>query len=191
MSTFYAFISRMRDIRRWGLMRNTFEENIQGHSHMAAVLAHALALIGNTYFGRAYDPDKVAAAALFHDAPEILTGDLPTPVKYHNPAIREAYRGVESVAQEKLLATLPDGLREAYRPLLFQEELPGEVQALVRAADKLAALIKCVEEGRGGNSEFHSAAKQIHQALEASPLPEVGWFLEYCLPAFERTLDEL
>ena len=187
---FFAYLSRMRYINRWGLMRNTFQENIQEHSHMVAVLAHALAVIRRDVFGGNADPGLAAAAALYHDAPEILTGDLPTPVKYYNPEIRDAYREVETVSARRLLSMLPDALRPAYEPLLLEDPESG-YHAVVKAADKLSAYIKCVEELKAGNSEFRQAAEQTRQALEASPLPEVGYFLEHFMPGFELTLDEL
>ena len=187
---FFALISRMRYIGRWGLMRNTFEENIQEHSHMVAVLAHALAVIRRDVFGGDIDPGQAAVLALYHDAPEILTGDLPTPVKYYNPEIRDAYREVETVSARRLLSMLPDALRPAYEPLLLEDPESG-YHAVVKAADKLSAYIKCVEELKAGNSEFRQAAEQTRQALEASPLPEVGYFLEHFMSGFELTLDEL
>ena len=187
---FFALISRMRYIGRWGLMRNTFEENIQEHSHMVAVLAHALAVIRRDVFGGDIDPGQAAVLALYHDAPDILTGDLPTPVKYYNPEIRDAYREVETVSARRLLSMLPDALRPAYEPLLLEDPESG-YHAVVKAADKLSAYIKCVEELKAGNSEFRQAAEQTRQALEASPLPEVGYFLEHFMPGFELTLDEL
>lgn len=187
---FFALISRMRYIGRWGLMRNTFEENIQEHSHMVAVLAHALAVIRRDVFGGDIDPGQAAVLALYHDAPEILTGDLPTPVKYYNPEIRDAYREVETVSARRLLSMLPNALRPAYEPLLLEDPESG-YHAVVKAADKLSAYIKCVEELKAGNSEFRQAAEQTRQALEASPLPEVGYFLEHFMPGFELTLDEL
>ena len=187
---FFAFISRMRYINRWGLMRNTFQENIQEHSHMVAVLAHALAVIRREVYGGDIDPGLAAAAALYHDAPEILTGDLPTPVKYFNPAIRTAYKAVEEVSADKLLSMLPEALRPAYAPLL-REDCGPEIQALVKAADKLSAYIKCVEELKAGNAEFKQAEAQTRAVLEASPLPEVGYFMERFMPAFGLTLDEL
>lgn len=186
---FFALLSRMRYINRWGLMRNTFEENIQEHSHMVAVLAHALAVIRREVFGGQADPGQAALLALYHDAPEILTGDLPTPVKYYNPEIQAAYKQVEKVSAQKLLSLLPQELRAAYEPLLNEEE--GELQILVKAADKLAAYIKCVEELKAGNGEFQQAARQTREALEASPLPEVHYFMEQFLPGFGLTLDEL
>ena len=187
---FFAYLSRMRYISRWGLMRNTFQENIQEHSHMVAVLAHTLAVIRRDVLGKPADPGLAAAAALYHDAPEILTGDLPTPIKYYSPDIREAYRQVEQVAADKLLAMLPDELRPAFQPLV-REEYDPDTQALVKAADKLSAYIKCVEELKAGNGEFRQAAEQTLEALKGYGLPEVDYFVERFLPAFGLTLDEL
>ena len=186
---FYALISRMRYITRWGLMRNTFSENIQEHSHMVAVLAHALALIDRDILGGSADPNACAAAALFHDASEILTGDLPTPIKYYNPEIRTAYKQVERFSCEKLLRMLPLELRESYAPLLFEDD--PAVTPIVKAADKLSAHIKCIEELKAGNQEFESAARQTEQALRAMELPCLDYFLEHCLESFRLNLDEL
>ena len=186
---FFAYISRMRYITRWSLMRNSYEENIQEHPHMVAVLAHGLAVIRNRCFGGNVDPGQVALAALYHDASEILTGDLPTPIKYYNPAIRDSYKAIESVAQDRLLGMLPEELAGDFSQAL--KESDPEVTALVKAADKLSAYIKCVEEQKAGNNEFRAAAEQIRAALRENPLPEVRYFMEHFLPAFELTLDEL
>ena len=188
-SHFFAYISRMRFIQRWALMRNTATENVQEHSHQAAVLAHALAVIRNERFGGHLDPGAVAAAALYHDASEILTGDMPTPIKYHDPAIRAAYKDVEAVASRKLLDLLPAELQNAYRPILLEED--GEIRQVVKAADKLSAYIKCVEELKAGNNEFRDAAAQTRRALESYDLPEVRYFLETFMDSFSLTLDEL
>ena len=187
---FFAYISRMRYIGRWSLMRNSLPENIQEHSHMVAVIAHALGVIRRDVFGVPCDPNKAAAVALYHDASEILTGDLPTPIKYHSADIRGAYQQVEKLACDKLLATLPDELRPAYEELLTGET-QERLHDLVKAADKLSAYIKCIEERKAGNNEFLSAEKQTRAVLEASKLPEVGYFLEHFIPAFELNLDEL
>ncbi len=187
---FFAYISRMRYIGRWSLMRNALPENIQEHSHMVAVLAHALGVIRRDVFGVPCDPNAAAAVALYHDASEILTGDLPTPIKYHSRRIREAYQKVENLACSKLLATLPGRLRPAYEDLLLGESA-RELHDLVKAADKLSAYLKCVEERKAGNNEFLSAEAQTRKALEESPLPEVGYFMEHFVPAFELNLDEL
>ena len=188
-SHFFAYISRMRFIQRWALMRNTAQENVQEHSHQVAVLAHALAVIRNEKFGGNVDAGKVAVAALYHDAGEILTGDLPTPIKYDNPDIRTAYKQVEAVAERKLVEMLPEELRPVYAPILTLEA--GEVEQLVKAADKLSAYIKCVEELKAGNNEFREAAAQTLRALEAYELPEVQYFLETFMGSFSLTLDEL
>ena len=187
---FFAYISRMRYIGRWSLMRNSLPENIQEHSHMVAVLAHALGVIRRDVFGQPCDPDEAAAVALYHDCSEILTGDLPTPIKYHSREIREAYQQVEELACEKLLATLPEALRPSFAPLLTGEAAARQHE-LVKAADKLSAYLKCVEERKAGNNDFLSAEAQTRAALEQSPLPEVGYFLAHFVPAFELTLDEL
>ena len=188
-SHFFAYISRMRFIQRWALMRNTASENVQEHSHQVAVLAHALALIRNEKFGGRVDPGLVAAAALYHDASEILTGDMPTPIKYDNPAIRTAYKDVETVAAGKLLGMLPQELQAAYAPVLT--EVDPEVERLVKAADKLSAHIKCLEELKAGNTEFREAAAQTRRALEGFAMPEVKYFMDTFLPSFSLTLDEL
>ena len=187
---FFAYVSRMRYIGRWSLMRNSMPENIQEHSHMVAVIAHALGLIRRDVFGVPCDPNECAAVALYHDSSEILTGDLPTPIKYHSRSIQDAYKQVEKLACEKLLATLPEELRPSFAPLLVGEA-QERLHDIVKAADKLSAYIKCIEERRAGNDEFLSAEKQTRRVLEESPLPEVQYFLEHFIPAFELTLDEL
>ena len=188
---FFAFISRMRFIARWGLMRNSYQENIQEHSHMVAVLAHGLALIQRDILHdpSAPDPDRCAAAALFHDASEILTGDLPPPIKYYNPEIRNAYKQVEAISCRKLLALLPEELRLSYEPLLMESD--PDAALLVKAADKLSAHIKCLEELKAGNAEFEAAAKQTRLALEQMQLPCLDYFMEHFLDSFRLTLDEL
>ena len=186
---FFALLSRMRYIQRWGLMRNTFQENIQEHSHMVAVLAHGLAMIDRELCGGDADPDRCAAAALFHDAPEILTGDLPTPIKYANDDIRTAYRQVEEVSARKLLSMLPPEVQAGYEPLLLETDT--DVRQIVKAADKLSAYIKCVEELKAGNQEFATAASQTREALEQMNLPCLRYFMEHCLPSFAQTLDQL
>lgn len=187
---FFAYISRMRYIGRWSLMRNSLPENIQEHSHMVAVIAHALGIIRRDILGIPCDPEEYAVVALYHDSSEILTGDLPTPIKYHSAEIMGAYKQVEELACNKLLDTLPEEMRNAFQPLLT-----GETQErchdLVKAADKLSAYIKCIEERKAGNDEFLSAEKQTRRALEESELPEVRYFMENFIPAFEKTLDEL
>ena len=186
---FFPMIARMRYINRWGLMRNTQPENIQEHSHQVAVLAHALAVIDQRYFGGRVDPGAAAVAALYHDASEILTGDMPTPIKYDNPDIQSAYQAVESVAGRKLLSMLPEDLRADYEPVLTIPD--PEVRALVKAADKLSAYLKCVEELKAGNSEFRKAKEQTWAALCENQTPALGYFMEHFLDGFELTLDEL
>ena len=188
-SHFFAYVARMRCITRWALMHNTFSENIQEHSHMVAVLAHALAVIRNRVYGGKIDAGRVAVAALYHDATEILTGDLPTPIKYYDPEIRDAYKRVESVACDRLLAMLPPELEGDYEPVLRCAD--EEVLSLVKAADKLSAYIKCVEELKAGNAEFRRAAEQTRAALDAMRLPELDYFMEHCMESFSMTLDEL
>ena len=178
-SHFFAYIARMRYITRWALMRNTFSENVQEHSHMVAVLAHALAVIRNRVYGGQIDAGQVAAA----------TGDMPTPIKYYAPEIRDAYKKVEAVACGRLLAMLPDELRPDYDDVLDCAD--GEVLELVKAADKLSAYIKCVEELKAGNAEFRRAAEQTRTALDAMHLPELDYFMEHCAESFSMTLDEL
>ena len=188
-SNFFALISRMRYIERWSLMRNSIHENIQEHSHMVAVIAHALGVIRRDVYGIPCDPNACAAVALYHDASEILTGDLPTPIKYYNPDIRDAYKQVEAIACRKLAGMLPEKLRYLYADLLTPAD--PEVEELVKAADKLSAHIKCLEEEKAGNHEFCAAARQTRQALADMHLPEVDLFLEEFLPSFRLTLDEL
>ena len=188
-SHFFAYIARMRFIQRWALMRNTASENVQEHSHQVAVLAHALAVIRNEKFGGRVDAGQVAVAALYHDASEILTGDMPTPIKYDNPAIRKAYKDVEAVAEGKLVDFLPEELRGVYRPILTAAD--EDTEQLVKAADKLSAHIKCLEELKAGNNEFREAAAQTRRALEEYDLPEVKYFMDTFLESFALTLDEL
>jgi len=187
---FYALMGRMRYITRWGLMRNTFSENISEHSHQVAVLAHALALIRRDILHLPTpNPDRCAVAALYHDASEILTGDLPTPIKYYNPRIKDAYKQVERVAGNRLLDMLPPALRESYAHLVLEDE--EEVLPFVKAADKLSAHIKCLEEQKAGNTEFDTAAKQTWDAMKAMNRPELDWFLDNCLGAYTLNLDQL
>ncbi len=187
---FYALLGRMRYITRWGLMRNSFSENIQEHSHQVAVLAHALALIRRDILGLpGPDPDRCAVAALYHDASEILTGDLPTPIKYDNPDIKAAYKQLERVAGNKLLDMLPPALRSSYEHLVLEDD--PEATPIVKAADKLSAHIKCIEEQKTGNTEFDSAASQTWKAMKEMALPELDWFLDNCLAAFSCNLDQL
>ena len=187
---FYALMGRMRYITRWGLMRNTFSENISEHSHQVAVFAHALALIRRDILKLdAPDPDRCAVAALYHDASEILTGDLPTPIKYYNPDIKEAYKQVERIAGNRLLDMLPPELRASYEHYVLEDD--EELLPFIKAADKLSAHIKCLEEQKAGNTEFDTAAKQTWEAMKAMARPELDWFLDNCLGAFALNLDQL
>ena len=187
---FFAYLSRMRYIGRWSLMRNALPENIQEHSHMVAVLAHALGVIRRDIFHVPCNPEEAAAVALFHDCSEILTGDLPTPIKYHSDEIRSAYKQIEALACVRLLDTLPEELRPSYEALLLGDT-QKETEDLVKAADKLSAYITCIEERKAGNNEFLSAEKQTRQILLDYHMPEVDYFMEHFIPAFEKTLDEL
>ena len=187
---FYALMARMRYITRWGLMRNSFSENIQEHSHQVAVLAHALALIRRDILKlEGPDPDRCAVAALYHDVTETLTGDLPTPIKYHNPEIKNAYKQVERIASERLLSMLPEELRSSYQALIMEED--KQVKPIIKAADKLSAYIKCIEEQKAGNKDFDSAAEQTIASIRSMDMPELAWFVENCLPAFSLNLDQL
>ena len=187
---FYALMGRMRYITRWGLMRNTFSEHISEHSHMTAVLAHALALIRRDILQLPTpDPDRCAVAALYHDASEILTGDLPTPIKYYNPDIKTAYKQVERIAGERLLDMLPPQLRASYEYLVLEDD--EEITPIVKAADKLSAYIKCVEEQKAGNTEFDSAAKRSMESMLHMDMPELQWFIDECLEPFGLNIDQL
>ena len=187
---FYALMGRMRFISRWGLMRNSSPENVQEHSHQVAVLSHALALIRRDILKLPTpEPDRCAVAALYHDATEIFTGDLPTPIKYYNGEMKQAYKQVEHIAGEKLLGLIPEALRASYESHIHESD--KEVDAIVKAADKLAAHIKCLEEQKAGNREFDNAAAQTYDAMVTMDRPELQWFLQNCLPAFSRSLDEL
>lgn len=188
---FFALMARMKFITRWGLMKNTMQESICEHSLMTAILAHSLGVIRRDVFGGQIEPDRCAAAAMYHDAPEILTGDLPTPVKYFNPEICKAYKQVEEKAANKLLNMLPDNMKGTYRSLLLCEQTEPEIYEIVKAADKLSAYIKCIEELRSGNNEFRSAAQSILKILNNNPLPELKYFMDNFLESFKLTVDDL
>ena len=189
MSHLFAYLARMKFIRRWGLMHNTYPENIQEHSLRVAMIAHALAVIRNRLYGGHVNPERAAVLALFHDASEVLTGDLPTPVKYFNPDIRTAYQAIESVAKQKLFDMVPAELHADYRALFLDGD--GECGQLVKAADRLAAYLKCLEELSAGNHEFSRAEKTLRESVENLDLPEVVYFLRTFAPSFKLTLDEL
>jgi 5'-deoxynucleotidase len=191
-SHFFAYLSRMKFIRRWGLMHSTHPENVQEHSLRVALIAHALALTRNRLFGGSIDADRVAALALYHDASEVLTGDLPRPVKYFNPDIEQAYHRIETVARRTLLDMAPEPLRADYRVLLGVDEgADRAARELVEAADKLCAYVKCLEEVAAGNPEFSRAEAVLRRTVESMALPEVRYFLETFVPSFKLTLDEL
>ena len=186
---FFAYLSRLKLIRRWSLMRNTQPENDAEHSLQVAMIAHAIAVIGRDRYHRDTDPEHVLTLAVYHDATEVMTGDLPTPVKYHNEELRNAYHRLENVSADRLLDLLPEDMRPAFFPCLRQEN--GYDRDVVKAADKISAYIKCLEEKRAGNREFDYAAENVRKSLDAVELPEVRDFLREFLPAFEMTLDEL
>ncbi|MBQ3162801.1 MAG: 5'-deoxynucleotidase [Oscillospiraceae bacterium] len=186
---FFAIISRMKYINRWGLMRNTITENISEHSLETAFIAHLLALYRNVRFGGNVDPERVALLAMYHDVTEIITGDLPTPVKYYNKEIKAEYDRVEKIAKEKMISYLPDDLQEYYRPLLGKTDEEAELWQLVKAADKLSALIKCLEEKQMGNMDFTAAEKSTLKSVHEMNLPEAEEFIKEFLPSYGLTLD--
>ena len=188
---FYAMISRMKLIERWALMRNSQSENISEHSLEVGILAHALAIISQKRLNNNINAEKAALIGIYHDATEIITGDMPTPIKYFNEDIQGAFKAVEKVAAERLLGMLPEDIRESYSSLFFVREEDTYLWKLVKAADKLSALIKCIEEGKAGNTEFISAEKSLMQILVEMKLKEVDIFMEEFLPAYYKTLDEL
>lgn len=191
LSHFFAYVSRLRWIKRWGLMRNAIEENVATHSWEVATLAHALAIIRNRHFGGQVNVDRIAAAALYHDATEVITGDMPTPVKYHSRVMREAFGDIEHKAEAELLALLPDDLRDEFDPYIRESRWAPEEKELIKAADRLSALLKCQAEMQAGNKEFEPAAGHILKKLEDDALPEVMYFLEVFAPGYQRPLDNL
>ncbi|MEE1158446.1 MAG: 5'-deoxynucleotidase [Atopobiaceae bacterium] len=194
---FYALLSRLKYIERWALMRSSTPENLAEHSLEVAMIAHALCVLGNVRYGRSLNAERAALIGMYHDASEIITGDMPTPVKYFNPQIRAAYGQVEAAAAERLLDALPEDLRPVYEEVLGEgangEDGPSYERRLVKAADKISALIKCVDEAHAGNAEFETAAQSTREALDAmaDELPEVADFMAEFLPSYGRTLDEL
>ena len=188
---FSALLARMKYITRWSLMHSTRAESLSEHTCDTALLAHMLCLIARRYTGTPCRPKTVAVAALYHDAPEIITGDLPTPVKYNNPEICSAYKSIEHAAADSLLRMLPEELRPHYRLLMTMEEQDPETYRYIKAADKISAYIKCVEELRSGNDEFRRAAEQTRKAIRALELPEADLYMEQFAPAFALNLDEL
>lgn len=191
MNHFFAYIFRMKYIRRWSMMKNSEDENLQEHSLEVAMIAHCLALIRRDIFKVPCDPDKIAVAAMYHDAEEILTGDLPTPIKYMNESIFNAYHSIELGSRDKLLSELPEELEEQYTEILYTSEWDKELYVLIKAADRLAAYIKCMNELKFGNSEFKRAMVQTKEKLDKMKLPEVEYFLEHFVPSFRLSLHEL
>ena len=188
-SKFYAYLSRLRWIKRWGLMRNAEPENVMEHSWEVAVIAHALALIRNQFFMGQVDANAIATAALFHDASEVLTGDLPTPIKYFSSSLTTAYRQIEAIACDELVGLLPDPLQAAYQSLLSDEQQPESHHHIIKAADTLSAYLKCLSELRAGNLEFSITANELEQKLNDSALPEVAYFMQTFVPACALPLD--
>jgi len=187
---FYAMLSRMKYINRWGLMRNTRNENLCEHSLEVAFIAHALGIINNVVCGGEIPAERLAILGMYHDVTEIITGDMPTPIKYYNPVIRDAYKEVETVARDELLSSLPDEISSRYSMLLSESEEEAELWRYVKAADKLSALIKCIEEEQMGNSDFAEARKTIENTLENMNMKEVDYYMEEFLPAYKMTIDE-
>ncbi len=188
---FLAYLYRLRNIERWSLMRNTTSENVAEHSYHAALLTHMLCTAARDVFGKPVDPDKAAAYALFHDATEVFTGDIPTPVKHHNPRILANFREIERLAAERLLSMVPEELREAYKPLLTGAGADPELVKYVKAADLLDAYLKCLSEMSAGNREFATARRQSEEKLRKLNMPEVEWLMDRLTPSFEKTIDEL
>ncbi len=189
MSSFFALMARMKYIERWGLMRSLQKENIQEHSLQAAMIAHALAIIANQYYGGTYNADAVAVKAMYHEASEIITGDLPTPIKYYNPEIKTAYKYIEGVANEKILSLLPEGLKDTYEDIINIKN--EQEKKLVKYADRICAYLKCVEEVNAGNREFADAMASIREDIDAIEAPEVKYFMENFASAFRLTLDKI
>ena len=201
-NAFFAMVSRMRYINRWSLMRNTLDENLEEHSFQVAVIAHAIAVIRQTFFSAdedgtprtAVDPNKAAVIAIYHDMDEILVGDMPTPVKYFNKDIEKIFKSIERDAADKLVGTLPAELKNMYASLLspdLSDPSVAEMMKIVKAADKISALVKCIEEGKAGNSEFVPASRKLIRSVEEMDLPEVRYFMSEFVPAYSFTLDEL
>lgn len=190
-SHFYAYIAKIRGIVRWGLKRNVQPENVMEHSWEVATIAHALAIIKNKHFGGTIDANAVATAALYHDCVEVITGDMPSPLKYHSKDIQSAYKAVEKAAESELLSLLPDSLRAEYQQVLFEDNIPQQNKQLIKAADTIQAFLKCQAELKAGNMEFKKAAEDILGRLKAYSLPEVNFFIETFVPSYQLSLDEL
>lgn len=190
-NNFFAFVSRMKYIDRWALMRNSYTENISEHSLEVSMLTHALCVIGNKRLGKSLDAEKAVMVAIYHDASEIITGDMPTPIKYLNKDIKGAFKEIEANANRRLLDMLPDDMVESYEEIFFPGESLQYEMKLVKAADKLSALIKCIEEEKTGNTEFKKAGETLLKSVEDMHLEEADIFMKDFLPAYHMTLDEL
>ncbi len=190
-SSFYAYLSRLRWIKRWGLKRNAHEENVMEHSWEVSVIAHTLALIKNRYYNGTIDANAVATAALYHDITEVITGDLPTPIKYHSPEINAAYKQIEQRAEFELLALLPEELQTDFRALIQHDQIPAAHLELIKAADKISAYLKCQSELKAGNREFETASEQLALKIAESQQPEVIFFMQVFVPSCKLTLDGL
>ncbi len=188
---FFAYLNKMRWIYRWGMKRNAVQENVMEHSFEVAVIAHALGVISRRVCGNAIDENQLAVTALFHDVSEVLTGDLPSPIKYHNRKIRDAYKELEHAAEREMLSTLPAELQEDYRAYLLHDDVPAELARLIKGADLIASLLKCKAEVNAGNAEFTRAVVDVEERLRRMELREVDYFVEHFLPSFDLTLDEL
>lgn len=190
-SHFYAYISKTRWLQRWGLKRNTVVENVMEHSWEVATISHALGLIRNRYFGGTLDVNAIVVAAMYHDCSEVITGDMPSPIKYHSAEITRAYQSIERQAEQELLNLLPEDLQGDYEAVMIEDKIPKEHRVVIKAADTISAYLKCQMEVSAGNSEFSKAAEDIKRKLEATDLPEVGYFLQTFSPSYSLTLDEL
>jgi 5'-deoxynucleotidase len=190
-SHFYAYISKIRWLQRWGLKRNVINENVMEHSWEVATITHALAVIRNRYFAGSIDVNAVVVAALYHDCSEVITGDMPSPIKYHSPEITHAYKAIETRAEQELLSLLPKELQEDFCAVLLQEHMPEEHHQLIKAADTIAAYLKCKAELQAGNFEFSKAEEDVKKRLDRFDLPEVRFFLDTFAPSYGLTLDEL
>ena len=190
MKQFFAMFSRMKYINRWALMKNTRSENLSEHSLEVAAIAHAIAVMKNLRFGGELNAERAAVLGLYHDMPEIITGDMPTPVKYHSKTLRNAFREVETEACSRLLSMLPEDMKESFSPYFFKREEDGYLWKIVKAADKISALFKCIEEEKSGNHEFSSALCSTKKAIEKMNLPEADAFLEEFMEAYKLNLDE-
>ncbi|MBE5923354.1 MAG: 5'-deoxynucleotidase [Lachnospiraceae bacterium] len=190
-SSFFAMVSRMKYINRWALMRNSYPENLSEHSLEVGMIAHALALISNKKFGNNINAERAAVMGMYHDSTEIITGDMPTPIKYYNKATKDAYKDVEKQAAMELLSMLPEYMKEEYEKIFFPSPEEEYMKRLVKAADRISAYIKCIEEEKTGNKEFGSAKSAVYEKLTAMDLPEVRVFLQDFIEGYKKTLDEL